>query len=65
MLYFPANLKAFSLEYVLKTEMHNWVKGSHVYEVFGPVLGHGIFTSDGPHWLWQRKLAAHIFSVKG
>jgi cytochrome P450 len=45
--------------------MHNWVKGSNFYSTFGPILGHGIFTSDGPHWLWQRKLATHIFSVKG
>lgn len=31
---------------------------------FGPVLGHGIFTSDGADWYWQRKLAINIFSVK-
>jgi cytochrome P450 len=54
-----------SLEHVLKTEMHNWVKGDNFCAVFGPVLGHGIFTSDGPRWIWQRKLATHIFSVKG
>lgn len=31
---------------------------------FGPILGHGIFTSDGEQWYWQRKLATNIFSVK-
>jgi len=35
-----------------------------VLQNFGPVLGHGIFTSDGDAWYWQRKLATHIFSVK-
>ncbi|KAF6260759.1 cytochrome P450 [Scenedesmus sp. NREL 46B-D3] len=54
-----------SLEHVLKTDMHNWVKGGNFCAIFGPMLGHGIFTSDGRHWLWQRKLATHIFSVKG
>lgn len=52
------------LEYVLRTEMHNFVKGSTVRRNYGPLLGHGIFTSDGEQWLWQRKLATHIFTVK-
>lgn len=36
----------------------------HTPQNFGPILGHGIFTSDGAEWYWQRKLATNIFSVK-
>jgi cytochrome P450 len=52
------------LEHVLKRHCHNYPKGPRFFLNFGPVLGHGIFTSDGDDWYWQRKLATHIFSVK-
>eukprot|EP00879_Flechtneria_rotunda_P012805 GHRR01013371.1.p1 GENE.GHRR01013371.1~~GHRR01013371.1.p1 ORF type:complete len:169 (-),score=8.26 GHRR01013371.1:545-1051(-) len=53
------------LEYILKTKFQNYIKGETVYTNFEPLLGHGIFASDGPQWLWQRKLAAHMFNVNG
>jgi cytochrome P450 len=53
-----------SLEYVLKTKNDSFVKGQLFVKNFAPLLGHGIFTSDGEQWLWQRKLATNIFSVK-
>jgi len=35
-----------------------------IVQNFAPLLGHGIFTSDGDAWYWQGKLAAHIFTAK-
>ncbi|KAF9159347.1 hypothetical protein DFQ26_006625 [Actinomortierella ambigua] len=32
-------------------------------ETYGPTC-HGIFTSDGDQWRFQRKLASHIFNVR-
>jgi hypothetical protein len=52
------------LEHVLKTNMPNYVKGVPFRDNFGPLLGRGIFVSDGEEWRWQRKLATRIFSVK-
>ncbi len=53
------------LEYILKVEMHNFVKGKAHSARLEPILGRGIFTSDGEDWLWQHKLAADIFSMQG
>eukprot|EP00878_Enallax_costatus_P017397 GHUV01018271.1.p1 GENE.GHUV01018271.1~~GHUV01018271.1.p1 ORF type:complete len:223 (+),score=37.08 GHUV01018271.1:947-1615(+) len=52
------------LEYILKNNNDTFVKGKMWVKNFGCLLGHGIFTSDGEQWLWQRKLATNIFSVK-
>lgn len=30
-------------------------------EFFGPLLGQGILTSEGPEWKWQRQIAAPMF----
>jgi cytochrome P450 len=53
------------LEWVLRTNAGNYVKGENFRRNFGPLLGKGIFVSDGEEWRWQRKLAARMFSVKG
>lgn len=53
-----------NIEYVLKTNFENFVKGPHFYEIQDPLLGHGIFNSDGHQWRVQRKTASHIFNVK-
>lgn len=60
----PTAACALSLEHVLKTRMPNYNKGATFRHNLGPLLGHGIFTSDGSAWHWQRKLAANVFSVK-
>lgn len=52
------------LEYILRTHHDTFIKGEMFAKNFGCVLGHGIFTSDGQQWHWQRKLATNIFSVK-
>lgn len=55
----PANV-----EYVSKTNFQNYPKGEFVVSVIGDFLGHGIFNSDGDHWLWQRKAASYEFSKR-
>eukprot|EP00697_Spironema_sp_BW2_P015596 gnl/Spiro4/6513_TR3340_c0_g1_i1.p1 gnl/Spiro4/6513_TR3340_c0_g1~~gnl/Spiro4/6513_TR3340_c0_g1_i1.p1 ORF type:complete len:519 (-),score=130.21 gnl/Spiro4/6513_TR3340_c0_g1_i1:77-1555(-) len=49
-------------EYVLKTNFPNYEK-TFLVERFGEVLGNGIFGSDGPKWIEQRKSASRIFSL--
>ncbi|KAI8810842.1 cytochrome P450 [Cladochytrium replicatum] len=53
-----------NLEYVLKTKFESFEKGPRFRENMFPILGHGIFNSDGEHWRTQRKTASHIFNVK-
>lgn len=52
------------LEYILKHNNDSFIKGHMFVKNMGCLLGHGIFTSDGEQWSWQRKLAINIFSVK-
>jgi cytochrome P450 len=52
-----------ALEHVLSAKgMQTYVKGPEFSARLGQLLGSGIFTADGAHWRWQRKLAAHLFS---
>uniref|UniRef100_A0A7C9E1Z0 Unspecific monooxygenase n=1 Tax=Opuntia streptacantha TaxID=393608 RepID=A0A7C9E1Z0_OPUST len=55
----PANV-----EYILKTNFHNFPKGEPLNEILGDLLGHGIFNVDGELWATQRKLASHEFTTK-
>lgn len=44
-------------------EFDTWVKGEVVSHLVGDFLGFaGIFSTDGPVWYHQRKLASHIFA---
>ncbi|KAI8475806.1 MAG: cytochrome P450 [Monoraphidium minutum] len=52
------------LEWALKGNFANYVKGAPFRDNFGDLLGRGIFVSDGEEWRWQRKLATRIFSVR-
>ncbi|KAF9437246.1 hypothetical protein BGZ76_001484 [Entomortierella beljakovae] len=52
------------LDHVLKTNFWAYEKGSRLKTGFMPLVGDGIFSADGEHWKWQRKLASNIFSVK-
>ncbi|KAI8346292.1 cytochrome P450 [Mortierella sp. GBAus27b] len=52
------------LEHVLKTNFWAYEKGPILRESMQDLLGHGIFSADGEHWKWQRKMASHIFNVK-
>jgi hypothetical protein len=54
----PENVKA-----VLATNFHDFGLGQRL-KAFGPLLGSGIFTSDGAHWEHSRvsELSAHLLS---
>ena len=53
-----------NVEYVLKSNASNYVKGKTFKDNLGEILGRGIFAVDGQEWYWQRKLATHIFSAR-
>eukprot|EP01006_Ploeotia_vitrea_P023657 TRINITY_DN56214_c0_g1_i1.p1 TRINITY_DN56214_c0_g1~~TRINITY_DN56214_c0_g1_i1.p1 ORF type:complete len:625 (+),score=308.98 TRINITY_DN56214_c0_g1_i1:27-1901(+) len=55
----PRNVK-----HVLKDNFFNYEKGPRFREMFGDVLGHGVFNSDGLHWIVQRKAASPMFNAK-
>ncbi|KAI1314587.1 hypothetical protein EDD11_001970 [Mortierella claussenii] len=52
------------LDHVLRVNFWAYEKGPRFKEGLQPLVGDGIFSADGEHWKWQRKLASHIFSVK-
>ncbi|KAJ3211742.1 hypothetical protein HDU67_004324 [Dinochytrium kinnereticum] len=52
------------VEYVLKTNFENFVKGNRFRSIMKPLLGNGIFAADGDQWRWQRKVSSHIFTGK-
>ncbi|XP_077210106.1 cytochrome P450 94B3-like [Tasmannia lanceolata] len=52
-----------NVEYMLKTNFHNFPKGKPFTEMLGDLLGHGIFNVDGELWHTQRKLASHEFTT--
>ncbi|KAI8813883.1 cytochrome P450 [Cladochytrium replicatum] len=52
------------LEFVLKTKFESFEKGDQFKEIMHPLLGSGIFNSDGETWRKQRKVASHIFNAK-
>jgi hypothetical protein len=38
----------------MKINAQNYVKGDEFYQIFGPLLGDGIFVVDGNMWKKQR-----------
>ncbi|GAB2270271.1 hypothetical protein Dimus_005176 [Dionaea muscipula] len=55
----PANV-----EYILKSNFHNYGKGLRNYKNLSDLLGDGIFTVDGEKWRHQRKISSYEFSKK-
>ncbi|KAM5557181.1 cytochrome P450 704C1-like [Rosa sericea] len=55
----PANV-----EYMLKTNVANYGKGSYLHGILSDVLGDGIFAVDGDKWRHQRKVSSSQFSTK-
>ncbi|KAJ9556463.1 hypothetical protein OSB04_011077 [Centaurea solstitialis] len=55
----PANV-----EYILKTNFENYVKGMYQHNILKDLLGEGIFTVDGDKWREQRKTSSYEFSTK-
>ncbi|KAI8138496.1 cytochrome P450 [Fennellomyces sp. T-0311] len=52
-----------NIEHILKTNFANYPKSILMKENLGPLVGDGIFTSNGEAWKYQRKTASHIFNV--
>ncbi|EFJ17695.1 hypothetical protein SELMODRAFT_113847 [Selaginella moellendorffii] len=55
----PANV-----EHILKTNFANYPKGEDFQEIFQPLLGNGIFNSNGEAWRFQRKTASFEFASR-
>ncbi|CAI9278054.1 unnamed protein product [Lactuca saligna] len=53
-----------NVEYILKTNFENYVKGTYTHDILKDLLGDGIFTVDGDKWREQRKVSSHEFSTK-
>ncbi|EIE87392.1 hypothetical protein RO3G_12103 [Rhizopus delemar RA 99-880] len=53
-----------NIEYILKTNFYNYVKGPQAKAFLYDLLGYGIFNANGDKWKYQRKTASHIFNVK-
>ncbi|KAG9327690.1 hypothetical protein KVV02_006394 [Mortierella alpina] len=52
------------IEYVLKTNFDNYIKGKLFADQLEDLLGKGIFVSDQDAWRFHRKTAANIFTTK-
>ncbi|XP_057721945.1 cytochrome P450 CYP94D108-like [Arachis stenosperma] len=53
-----------NVQYILKTNFHNYPKGNRFLFLLHDFLGHGIFNSDGFLWKLQRKTASYEFNTK-
>ncbi|KAL7607697.1 hypothetical protein Lser_V15G14300 [Lactuca serriola] len=53
-----------NVEYILKTNFENYVKGTYTHDILKDLLGDGIFTVDGDKWREQRKVSSYEFSTK-
>ncbi|KAF8945885.1 hypothetical protein BGZ46_005928, partial [Entomortierella lignicola] len=51
------------IDHILKVNFWAYEKGERFKEGLMPLVGNGIFSADGEHWRWQRKLASNIFNV--
>ncbi|KAI3631381.1 hypothetical protein MIR68_010871 [Amoeboaphelidium protococcarum] len=52
------------VEFALKTKFELFEKSPELKHLLSQLLGKGIFASDGPRWLAQRKATSQIFHVK-
>ncbi|KAF9167128.1 hypothetical protein DFQ26_005740 [Actinomortierella ambigua] len=52
------------LDHVLRTNFWAYEKGPMLQQTLADLLGRGIFSADGAHWKWQRKMASNIFNVR-
>ncbi|KAJ0968256.1 hypothetical protein J5N97_025173 [Dioscorea zingiberensis] len=53
-----------NIEYILRTNFKNYVKGEHTHRNCEELFGDGIFAIDGEKWRHQRKLASYEFSTR-
>ena len=52
------------IRYVLKTNHRNYGKQTRGIQKLKGILGDGLLTADGPHWLRQRRIASPTFRPK-
>ncbi|KAF9094033.1 hypothetical protein BGX23_002582 [Mortierella sp. AD031] len=52
------------IEYILKTNFNNYIKGKVFSDQLRDILGNGIFVSDQDAWRFHRKTASNIFTTK-
>lgn len=62
--HFIATVDPKNLAHVLKSNFHNYVKGSRFADNLTDLLGDGIFNADSDFWSVQRKIASHEFNTK-
>ncbi|KAG1115501.1 hypothetical protein G6F42_013920 [Rhizopus arrhizus] len=53
-----------NVDYILKGNFKNYLKGPKFNSALSELLGKGIFNANGEKWKYQRKAASHIFNVK-
>lgn len=66
-LFMPAmviTLDVANITYILKTNYENFGKTGSLKTKFQPILGDGIFNSDGQQWYGHRKTSAHLFKLE-
>ncbi|KAI7855016.1 cytochrome P450 [Circinella umbellata] len=52
-----------NIEYILRHNFTNYIKGPQMMDTMGDLFGHGIFVANGQEWQYHRKTASHIFNV--
>jgi cytochrome P450 len=52
------------IRHVLQLNHRNYSKQNYTYQMLKPVLGEGLLTSDGQHWLRERRLIQPAFKRK-
>ncbi|KLO20137.1 cytochrome P450 monooxygenase pc-1 [Schizopora paradoxa] len=50
------------MKQILATEFTNWEKGDIFKSIFQPLLGNGVFNSDGEMWKFHRSMTRPFFS---
>lgn len=51
------------VQFLLRDNFDNFIKGDRFKDIFFDLLGHGIFNTDFEEWRTQRKIASHMFSA--
>ncbi|CAO3640774.1 unnamed protein product [Cunninghamella blakesleeana] len=57
------SIDPINIQYVLKGNFANYIKGPDFHSSMNDLLGDGIFNTNGSNWKTQRKNASHIFTV--
>eukprot|EP01084_Bolivina_argentea_P246297 412224_1 len=52
------------IKFALETNFESTPKGEEFIQEFEPLLGHGIFASNGENWKFHRKVGSRMFSMR-